>query len=53
MLQPLNMVVFGFMKSHLNSGDEILLNKSEHASNVLPWFVLAQELGIIVKTEEK
>lgn len=45
----LNMVVFGFMKSHLNSGDEILLNKSEHASNVLPWIKLCEEIGTKIK----
>ena len=32
----LNMVVFGYMKRHLKNGDEVLLNKAEHASNVLP-----------------
>lgn len=45
----LNMVIFGFMKSHLNSGDEILLNKSEHASNVLPWIKLCEEIGTKIK----
>ena len=45
----LNMVVFGFMKSHLNSGDEILLNKSEHASNALPWIKLCEEIGTKIK----
>ena len=45
----LNMVVFGFMKKHLKSGDEILLNKSEHASNVLPWIKLCEEIGTKIK----
>lgn len=45
----LNMVVFGFMKKYLKSGDEVLLNKSEHASNVLPWIKLSEEIGIIIK----
>ena len=34
----LNMIVFGFFKRFLESGDEVLITKSEHASNVLPWF---------------
>lgn len=45
----INMVVFGFMKKHLKAGDEVLITKSEHASNVLPWLKLSEEIGIIVK----
>ena len=45
----LNMVVFGFMKQHLQKDDEVLLTKSEHASNILPWLVLQEEMGIKVK----
>lgn len=47
--EALNMVVFGFMKNHLKEGDEVLLTKAEHASNVLPWLELEKELGIVVK----
>lgn len=45
----LNKVVFGYFKYHLQSGDEVLITESEHASNVLPWFILQEELGIKVK----
>lgn len=45
----LNMVVFGYMKNHLSKGDEILLDKSEHASNVLPWIKLSEMIGVIIK----
>lgn len=45
----INMVVFGYMKKHLNKGDEILLNKSEHASNILPWIKLSEEIGTVIK----
>lgn len=45
----LNMVVFGFMKYHLQEGDEVLLTKAEHASNVLPWLALAKEIGIVIR----
>ena len=47
--ESLNMIVFGFMKYHLKRGDEVLLTKAEHASNVLPWLLLEEELGIKVK----
>jgi len=37
------------MKKHLKKGDEVLLTMSEHASNVLPWMRLVEEIGIVIK----
>lgn len=45
----LNRVVFGYMKYHLKAGDEVLITKAEHASNILPWVELQNDIGIIVK----
>ncbi len=45
----MNMIVFGFMKYYLKKDDEVLITKTEHASNVLPWFELEKEIGIVVK----
>ena len=45
----INMVVFGYMKHHLKKGDEVLLSKAEHASNVLPWIKLSEEIGIVIR----
>lgn len=42
----INYIVMGFMKNHLKKGDIVLLNKSEHASNILPWFRLKEDIGI-------
>jgi len=44
----LNKLIFGYFKHNLKSNDEVLITKSEHASNVLPWFELAEEIGIKV-----
>ena len=44
--ESINMIVFGFMKKYLNKEDIVLLNKAEHASNILPWFKLKEEIGI-------
>lgn len=44
----LNKVIFGYFKEHLKAGDEVLITKSEHASNVLPWFELQDQIGIKV-----
>ena len=45
----MNRIVFSFMKYYLQKGDEVLITKTEHASNVLPWFELEKEIGIVVK----
>lgn len=44
----LNKIIFGYFKNYLNSGDEVLITKAEHASNILPWFELKDEIGIKV-----
>lgn len=45
----MNMIVFGFFKNYLKNGDEVLITLSEHAANIIPWFVLQKEIGINVK----
>lgn len=47
--ESINLVAFGFFKKYLKKDDEVLINKAEHASNVLPWLVLEREIGIKVK----
>lgn len=47
--ESLNLAVFGFFKNKLSEGDEILISKAEHASNVLPWLALEKEKKIKVK----
>lgn len=47
--ESLNDIAFGYFKNKLNKGDEVLITESEHASCVLPWFILQKEMGIVVK----
>ncbi len=47
--ESLNMIANGFFAPILEPKDEILISTSEHASNVLPWFRLANTLGCVVK----
>lgn len=42
----LNKIIFGYFKNYLKEDDEVLLTKSEHASNILPWFELKDEINI-------
>lgn len=47
--ESLNMIVTGFFANVIENGDEIIISDSEHASNVLPWFNLAEKYGAIIK----
>lgn len=45
----MNIIVSGFFKNYLKKDDEVLITLSEHASNIIPWFILQKEIGIKVK----
>ena len=45
----LNKIIFGYAKNILDKEDEVLITKAEHASNILPWFELSDQIGIKVK----
>lgn len=45
----MNLVAFGYGAKFLKKGDEILLTEAEHASNVLPWFKVAELTGATIK----
>lgn len=47
--EGLNIIATGFFEKILESGDEILISEAEHASNVLPWFRLANKIGAVIK----
>ncbi len=47
--ESLNMIATGFFKNILEPGDEIIITRSEHASNVLPWYRLANSNGCVLK----
>lgn len=44
----INKIIYGYFYDYLKKGDEVLITKSEHASNILPWFELKDKLGIKV-----
>ncbi|MEG0276810.1 MAG: SufS family cysteine desulfurase [Coprobacillus sp.] len=44
----LNMIAFGYGRTHLTAHDQVLLTVAEHASNTLPWFDVANEVGATV-----
>lgn len=44
----LNKIIFGYYAYYLKEGDHILLTRSEHASNMLPWFELAEKKNLVI-----
>ena len=46
--EGMNIITQGFFKRMLDPGDEVLITNSEHASIVLPWFVLENDQKIKV-----
>ncbi len=47
--EGINLVANSFGKAFIYPGDEILIAETEHHSNILPWQMLAQEKGAILK----
>ena len=45
----INLVAYGYGGIFLQPGDEILIDEAEHASNVLPWYIIAKQKGAKVK----
>ncbi|HEY9721909.1 MAG TPA: cysteine desulfurase [Oscillatoriaceae cyanobacterium] len=45
----INLVMHGYGRKHLKAGDEIILSAMEHHSNIVPWQMLAEEKGVVLK----
>ncbi len=44
----LNLIAHGYGRKNLRKGDIILSSEAEHASNILPWFKVAEETGATI-----
>lgn len=47
--EGLNIIASGFFDKIIEPGDEIIISNAEHASNVLPWFRLANKHNAVIK----
>ena len=47
--EGINLVASAWARPRLRSGDELLLTVAEHASNLLPWRLVAQQTGATVR----
>ena len=47
--ESLNLVAFSFGEAFLKEGDEVLVSVMDHHSNIVPWQMLRERKGIILK----
>lgn len=47
--EGINLVADSFGRMHFKPGDEVILSTMEHHSNIVPWYLLKEKLGITLK----
>lgn len=47
--ESINLVAYSFGKAFIKPGDEILISAMEHHSNIVPWQMLCEDRGAILK----
>ncbi|OGY26565.1 MAG: hypothetical protein A2Z24_00160 [Candidatus Woykebacteria bacterium RBG_16_44_10] len=47
--EAINLVAYAWGRKNIKKGDEILLTQMEHHSNLVPWQILAKEVGAKLK----
>ncbi|HVC28138.1 MAG TPA: cysteine desulfurase, partial [Gammaproteobacteria bacterium] len=47
--EAINLVAQSYGRSRLQRGDEIILSEMEHHSNIVPWQLLREQTGVVLK----
>ena len=47
--EAINLVAQTYGKTHVNPGDEIIISAMEHHSNIVPWQMLCEQTGAVLK----
>nr|WP_280637658.1 cysteine desulfurase [Methylomonas koyamae] len=47
--EAINLVAQSYGKSQLKAGDEIVISAMEHHANIVPWQMLCQQIGAVLK----
>jgi cysteine desulfurase/selenocysteine lyase len=47
--ESINLVAHTWARTNLKAGDRILLTEMEHHANIVPWLMLAEEIGLEVR----
>ena len=48
--EGINLIASSFVKKFLTKEDEIIISEMEHHSNIVPWQMICEENGIVLKT---
>jgi len=47
--ESINLVAHSFVRANFKAGDEVLISAMEHHSNIVPWQLLAEQVGVTLK----
>ena len=47
--ESINLVANSFAEAFLKNGDEVILSEMEHHANIVPWQMLRDKIGIVIK----
>ena len=47
--EAINLVAHSFGRTHVERGDEVLISAMEHHSNIVPWQILCEEKGAMLR----
>lgn len=47
--ESINMIAYSFGKAFVRPGDEIIITEMEHHSNIVPWQILCEDRGAVLK----
>ena len=48
--ESINLVAFSFGEAFINAGDEVVITEMEHHANIVPWQMMCQRRGAILKS---
>src|ERR687885_2216650 len=47
--EAINLISYSWGRSNINKNDEIVITEIEHHSNIVPWQILSQEKGAMIR----
>ncbi len=47
--ESINLVAQSWVRNNLSQGDEIIITQMEHHANIVPWQILREQIGIVLK----
>ncbi len=47
--EGINLVAQSWARSNLVAGDEIIITEMEHHANIVPWQILSEQIGVVIK----